>query len=96
MGNILFRLPALEASPTDLLLKELGPRQVGKVERRDGAPLEPSVPEYLVEPVEYGAEIYQQLGDVELIDFGECTYTPRFPFPTRPNADCQFRSFFRH
>jgi hypothetical protein len=45
---------------------------VGKVERRDGAPLEPGLPEYLVVPGYYGHEVYHELRDIEIIDFGEC------------------------
>ncbi|KXX74834.1 Protein kinase dsk1 [Madurella mycetomatis] len=70
MGNVLFRLPEHEES-LELVMKDLGPPQIGKVQRRDGAPLEPGVPEYLVEPADYNVKVQDRFTDVELIDFGE-------------------------
>jgi hypothetical protein len=74
MGNVLFRLPELEVSSPERIIEDLGPPQVGKVMRRDGAPLEPGVPEYLVEPAEYSAKSHHHFREVQLIDFGECTF----------------------
>lgn len=58
--------------PTELLLENFGPPELGNVERRDGAPLEPGVPEYLVESAEYYVDVHDHPRDVEVIDFGEC------------------------
>ena len=54
-------------------MEDLGHPQKGEVARRDGKPLEPGVPEYLVEPVEYTSKIHDHLHEIQLIDFGECT-----------------------
>lgn len=34
-------------------------------------PLEPGIPEYLVEPAEYGVEVDEETCEIQLIDFGE-------------------------
>ena len=55
-------------------MEEFGTPQRGTVSRKDGAPLEKGLPEYLVEPVEYEAKNSKFLDEVQLVDFGECTY----------------------
>lgn len=75
MGNVLFRLPGLEPSSPQRAIEEFGIPQRGKVSRKDGAPLEKGLPEYLVEPVEYEAKDSKFLDEVQLVDFGECTYS---------------------
>lgn len=80
MGNVLFRLPDLEVASQETIIQDLGPPQVGKIARRDGKPLEKGMPEYLVEPAEFNRDIYPDLGEIKLIDFGECGFlhcTPR-------------------
>jgi serine/threonine-protein kinase SRPK3 len=72
MGNVLFRHPELEVSSPERIIKDLGPPQVGKVTRRDGASLEPGIPEYLVEPAEHDPKVVHDFLEVQLIDFGEC------------------------
>lgn len=74
MGNVLFRLSDLEQSSSQRAIEEFGTPQIGKVSRKDGAPLEKGLPEYLVEPVEYNAKINNSLNEVQLVDFGECMY----------------------
>lgn len=86
-GNVLFRVLELEALSPEDVIKELGPPGVGKISRRDGAPLEPGVPEYLVEPVEYRAEIQADLHEVQLVDFGECRLLSPLPSCDRTKAD---------
>ena len=74
MGNVLFRLSDLERSSSQRAIEEFGAPQRGKVSRKDGAPLEKGLPEYLVEPVEYEAKTSEFLDEVQLVDFGECMY----------------------
>lgn len=78
MGNVLFRLPELEVASPEVIIKDLGPPQTGKIARKDGGPLEPGMPKYLVEPAEWNPKIYPHLREVRLIDFGECGLSPRF------------------
>lgn len=74
MGNVLFRLPDLVCSSSQRAIEEFGTPQRGKVSRKDGAPLEKGLPEYLVVPVEYEAKTSELLNEVQLSDFGECMY----------------------
>lgn len=76
MGNVLFRLPDLEPLSSQRAIEEFGTPRIGKVSRKDGAPLEKDLPEYLVEPAEYEAKI---LDEVQLIDFGECMDPRHWP-----------------
>jgi hypothetical protein len=66
MGNALFRLPSSAIS-----LYEAATPQIGKIARKDEAPLEDCLPEYLVEPFEYNIKNNEKLEQVQLIDFGE-------------------------
>lgn len=66
MGNVLFRLSTLNGLPT------MDDPQVGKVSKKDGSPNEKGVPDYLVEPAEYGYGKGELLDEVQLVDFGEC------------------------
>lgn len=74
MGNVLFRLSDLNPSSSPPAIEQYGTPQRGKVSRKDGAPLEKGLPEYLVEPVEYAAKNTPFLDEVQLVDFGECMY----------------------
>jgi hypothetical protein len=73
LGNVLLRLSDFDEAPLEALFEDLGPPQIGKIERRDGMPLEPGIPEYLVEPAEYGVEVDEETCEIQLIDFGEGT-----------------------
>lgn len=66
MGNVLFRLSTLNKTPA------FDDPQVGKVSKKDGSPNERGVPDYLVEPAEYGYGKGELLDEVQLVDFGEC------------------------
>ena len=67
MGNVLFRL-----SDSERAIEEFGAPRIEKVSRKDGAPLEKGLPEYLVERVEYEAKNSECLNEIRLVDFGEC------------------------
>ncbi|KAK4672134.1 hypothetical protein QC763_100420 [Podospora pseudopauciseta] len=79
MGNVLFCLPELEVASPEVIIKDLGPPQTGKIARKDGGPLEPGMPEYLVEPAEFNPKIYPHLREVRLIDFGESFFLSDLP-----------------
>lgn len=66
MGNVLFQLSNANESLT------IDDPQVGKVSKKDGSSNEKGVPDYLVEPAEYGYGNGELLGEVQLVDFGEC------------------------
>lgn len=67
-----FCLSDLNPSSSQRAIEELGTPQRGKVLRKEGAPLEKGLPEYLVEPVEYAAKNRRFLDEVQLVDLGEC------------------------
>ena len=75
MGNVLFRLSDLEHSSSLRVIEQFGNPQRGEISRKDGAPLEEGLPEYLVEPVEYRAKNNAYLDEIQLVDFGECAYS---------------------
>ncbi len=93
-----FSLPELESAPLDLVLRDLGPPLIGKVERRDGAPLEPGLPEYLVELADYSFGFRYEIWDVELIDFGECKicFAAYPPSSLSPDSNCECISVLYH
>ncbi|KAL8914574.1 MAG: hypothetical protein Q9172_007050 [Xanthocarpia lactea] len=70
-GNVLFRVPEIEHSSSQRFIEEFGTPLRGEVSRKDGAPLEKGLPEYLVEPFEYRAKHSKFLDDVKLVDFSE-------------------------
>lgn len=84
MGNILFRLPDSERSSCESVLQRFGIPEIGKVARKDGAPLERGLPEYLVAPVEFDRKDYEQLNEIQLIDFGEGIYSPMLALIGQP------------
>ncbi|KAK0739484.1 kinase-like domain-containing protein [Apiosordaria backusii] len=79
MGNVQFCLPDLKPASPESIIQHLGPPQVGKIARRDGRPLEPGIPEYLVEPTEFSPKIYPRLREIKLIDLGESFFFAQPP-----------------
>ncbi|KAK1255069.1 hypothetical protein MKX08_009064 [Trichoderma sp. CBMAI-0020] len=63
MGNVLFQLSNVNETLT------IDDPQVGKVSKKDGSPNEKGVPDYLVEPAEYGYGNGELLDEVQLVDF---------------------------
>jgi hypothetical protein len=54
----------------------------------DGSPLDKGMPNYLVEPIEYGAESVH-IDQIQLVDFGECKCSPRLSGPVMQTI-CSF------
>ncbi|KAM0455292.1 hypothetical protein ACHAO4_004170 [Trichoderma viride] len=73
MGNVLFQLSNANESLT------IDDPQVGKVSKKDGSSNEKGVPDYLVEPAEYGYGNGELLGEVQLVDFGESFFLSNPP-----------------
>lgn len=84
MGNILFRDTKIDDLSPERI-KELGAAHIGDVSRGDGAPLDNGMPNYLVEPMEYH-ELAQgsrgHVGEIQLVDFGECKCCSNRSFST--------------
>ena len=93
MGNILFRNPELES----LSLEKFGQPTIGKVTRRDGLPSKKGVPDYLVEPITFGAQYTRGLCEVQLIDFGECkSFIQAVPIKTQDTNSGPLAFFCSH
>ncbi|KAF1948634.1 kinase-like protein [Byssothecium circinans] len=78
MGNILFRLSETERSFPEQI-EALGAPQIGCVSRKDGAPLNKGMPNYLVEPIEYDAKKRVHIDEIQLVDFGESFFVATPP-----------------
>ncbi|KAF2789022.1 kinase-like protein [Melanomma pulvis-pyrius CBS 109.77] len=78
--NLAFVVPSLHTLTEDEFIEKLGLPQIGFVARRDGRPLEPNLPPYLVQTTSYPAEVsltrHQQ---IKLVDFGESFFTANAP-----------------
>ncbi|KAL7919624.1 kinase-like domain-containing protein [Trichoderma austrokoningii] len=64
IGNVLFQL-SNNGTPT------IDDPRIGKVSKKDGSPNEKGVPDYLVEPAEYGYGRGELFDEIQLVDFGE-------------------------
>ena len=74
MSNVLFRLADSESSSSRRAIEEFGAPHIGKISRKDGAPLEKGLPRYLVEPIAFEAKDSAYLDEIRVVDFGECMY----------------------
>ncbi|KAK0669037.1 kinase-like domain-containing protein [Cercophora samala] len=74
MGNVLFCLPDAETVSRENTIQLFGAPQIGKIARKDGRPLPPGMPGYLVEQAEISPRIYPHLCEIKLVDFGEAFF----------------------
>jgi len=66
-----FVIPSLHTLTEAELLQKLRSPEVGAVTRKDGKPLEPGLPAYLVRPTSYPADVSLSQQQIKIIDFGE-------------------------
>jgi len=70
-------------------LRKLGRPETGAVQSRDGQPIGPNMPRYLVRPTSYLVDIKSPSSSIKIIDFGqsflhdECPDALRTPLPVR-------------
>lgn len=70
-------------------LQKLRQPEIGIVQRRDGQPLGPGVPRYLVKPTSYPVDIKLSFRSIKIVDFGEsflsddCPGALNTPLPVR-------------
>jgi serine/threonine-protein kinase SRPK3 len=69
--NLAFDLPSLSALTEAELLQKPEPPETSAVVRKDGKPLEPGMPAYLVEPTSYPVNMSSQHQQIKIIDFGQ-------------------------
>ncbi|KAL6710042.1 hypothetical protein ACN47E_009833 [Coniothyrium glycines] len=69
--NLAFAIPSLHTLTEAELLEKLRNPEIGTVTRKDGKPLDPNVPAYLVRPTSYPADESLTQQHIKIIDFGE-------------------------
>ncbi|KAH6612603.1 serine protein kinase [Boeremia exigua] len=70
--NVAFTIPSVQELREQEFLQKLGDPNTSPIRRVDGAPLEPSMPQYLVMPTDYPHDCESAFGPVKIIDFGQC------------------------
>ncbi|KAI9679435.1 MAG: hypothetical protein M1817_005457 [Caeruleum heppii] len=87
--NLAFTIPFVDSLREEDFLQKLGKPETGLVRRKDGKPLERGMPEYLVRPTCYPADISVSVHPIKIVDFGESFLsnevpgTPHTPLPVR-------------
>ena len=69
--NLAFAIPSVDSLSEEEFLKKLGNPEIGSVRRKDGKPLEPGIPEYLVRPTCYPIDLSLSVHPIKIVDFGE-------------------------
>ncbi|KAF2492953.1 kinase-like protein [Lophium mytilinum] len=73
--NLSFVIPSLHTLTEAELLQKLRNPEIGAVTRKDGKPLEPSLPAYLVRPTFYPTDVSLSQQQIKIIDFGESFFS---------------------
>ncbi|KAI9840326.1 MAG: hypothetical protein M1837_001773 [Sclerophora amabilis] len=82
-GNVLFTAPTITALPEEQIKRCLGEPATGAVRRRDGGPLGPSMPRYLVRPATFrGSDT-----EAKIVDLGRAFFHNNDP-PERLQTPC--------
>ena len=69
--NLAFAIPFLHDLSEAELFQKLGSPKIGAVTRKDGNPLEPGVPEYLVWSTSYPVDLSLPQQQIKIVDFGQ-------------------------
>lgn len=87
--NLAFTIPSIHSISEEELFQKLGDPEIGLLKRKDGNPLEPGMPEYLVRPTSYPGVLSLSSNPIKIIDFGESflsndvPHTLHTPLPVR-------------
>jgi serine/threonine-protein kinase SRPK3 len=79
----------VQALRKEEFLQKLGQPETGKVQRKDGQPLGPGVPRYLVRPTSYPIDAKSSFASTKIVDLGqsflrgECPSVLNTPLPVR-------------
>jgi serine/threonine-protein kinase SRPK3 len=79
----------VQALREEEFLQKLGQPETGSVQRKDGQPLGPGVPRYLVKPTSYPIDVKSDFRSIKIVDFGqsflndECPGALNTPLPVR-------------
>ncbi|XPT00654.1 Non-specific serine/threonine protein kinase [Ascochyta lentis] len=69
--NIAFTVPSLHSLREEELLQKLGIPETRPVQRKDRNPLELGMPQYLVKPASYPADVNAPFTSIKIVDFGQ-------------------------
>ena len=69
--NLTFTIPSIDSLREEEFSQKLGKSETGLLRRNDGKPLEPRMPEYLVRPTSYPADLSLSFHPIKIVDFGE-------------------------
>lgn len=69
--NLAFTIPSMHSLSEEEFLQKLGKPETGLLRRKDGKPLEPGMPKYVVRPTSYPADLSMPAHPIKIIDFGE-------------------------
>ncbi|KAF2845256.1 kinase-like protein [Plenodomus tracheiphilus IPT5] len=87
--NLAFAIPPVQALREEDFLQKLGQPETGIVQKKDGQPLGPGVPRYLVKPTSYPIDVKSSFRSIKIVDFGqsflsdECPGALNTPLPVR-------------
>ncbi|KAL8726817.1 MAG: hypothetical protein Q9181_005914 [Wetmoreana brouardii] len=77
--NLVSSIPNLNSEGEEELMQKLKSPVIGAAQRKDGRPLEPGMPEYLVRPTHYPTDQASSLKSIRIIDFGESFFDTGIP-----------------
>ena len=69
--NLAFTIPSIHSLGEEEFFQKLGNPETGLIRRKDGKPLEPGMPKYLVRPTSYPADLSVLSYPIKIVDFGE-------------------------
>ncbi|CAO2652308.1 Nn.00g005910.m01.CDS01 [Neocucurbitaria sp. VM-36] len=69
--NLAFTIPSVHALCEDNFLRQLGKPETSVVKRRDGRPIDPSMPDYLVRPTSFPIDLAFPPPSIKIMDFGQ-------------------------
>lgn len=69
----------MQALREEEFLQKLGQPETGKVTRKDGQPLAPGVPRYLVRPTSYPIDVKSSFRSIKIVDFGQSFLSDESP-----------------
>lgn len=77
--NLAFAIPFIHSLREEEFFQRLGNPETGLLRRNDRKPLDSGVPEYLVRPTSYPADLSLSFHAVKIIDFGESFFDHKMP-----------------
>jgi serine/threonine-protein kinase SRPK3 len=77
--NLAFALPSLSALTETEFLQKFPTPEIDAIARKDGKPLQPNMPAYLVKPTSFLSDVSLEQQQIKIIDFGQSFYNDATP-----------------